>query len=105
MKVRSSGGSIEIHHRMMHDAVTKRRRGDNTGLAVIDREQTVISRLVIAVRQLSLECDWLAAPDRDRTPLRQGGLSSPPRFAVGQEEILETHQLRPNIAKTFHIFG
>jgi hypothetical protein len=64
----------------VHDPVAKRRRGDDTRLALIDREQAIVAGPIAPVLQLALQQEKLAL--EIQVELRDGQTSSfaPARF-------------------------
>jgi hypothetical protein len=91
-----------VHEGVMHHSVPERRGGDQTRLALVDREQPVRAGLVVACFQLALQRQQVGFQLQFEGYRTGGARFAPAGFASGPPEIIERHHLRPQAIQPLH---
>ena len=89
----------------MHHPIAKRRGGDDTGLALVNREETVIARLIRSCSQGALQSKQLVFEIEPKLGHAGSAAFPPPGCAVGPQEALKTRELFPDATDARHGFG
>jgi hypothetical protein len=92
----------QIHHRMVDYSITKRGGRYDSRLALIDLEQPVAARLIIAPKKLPLKAQQLNLEVKAKACHIGLAALAAPGFSIGQKQIFKACYFRPEAIQTFH---